>query len=86
MHCSPEDGGGWKYENSCYHIVTEMKSWQNAEMHCKNNHNGHLLFIQNTKEDLFLEHALPDTEIETWIGIKTGVSFILLPKRKQYFQ
>ena len=78
-YCSPEDGGGWKYETSCYHVVTEMKSWRDAERHCKINHNGHLLTIHDTMEDYFLELALPDIRNkEMWIGIKIQVSCFLL--------
>ena len=75
MYCSPEEGGGWKYESSCFHIVSEMKSWQNAQKYCKNNYNGHLLTIRDTLQDFFLELALPKIKKEIWIGIKIQVSY-----------
>lgn len=75
MRCSSEEGGGWKYENSCYHVVNEMTSWQDAERHCRSMYNGHLVTVLDTLVDLFLGHILDDKKNELWIGIKMKVSF-----------
>lgn len=73
-YCSSKDGGGWKFHKSCYHIVKEMKSWQMAEIHCKENYNGHLVTISDMLVDYFLEHILANIKEEFWIGIKIKVS------------
>ena len=85
MYCSPEEGGGWKYKSSCYHVVTEMKPWKDAEKHCKNIYNGHLLTIRDKLEDYFLEYAIPDIREEMWIGIKTEVSYSLIQFSTQFW-
>lgn len=74
MYCSSEDGGGWKFHSSCYHVVPEMKSWQMAEIYCKNNYNGHLITISDTLVDYFLEQISANMNEELWIGIKIQVS------------
>lgn len=78
VYCSSEEGGGWKYESSCYHVVKDIKSWEDAERHCKYNYNGHLITVLDTLVDTFLEHILANANEEMWIGIKVKVSFLLL--------
>lgn len=74
MYCSSKAGEGWKFQNSCFYVATEMKTWENAEKHCKENYNGHLVTILDILEDLFLDHILANMRKEFWIGIKIQVS------------
>lgn len=78
MYCSAEAGGGWKFQNSCYHVVKETKSWQDAEKHCKYTYNGHLVDILGTLEDFFLDYIVENLREELWIGIKTKVSYFAI--------
>lgn len=78
MYCTTEEGAGWKFQNYCYHVVTEVKSWHDAEEYCKDNYNGHLVSILDTLEDLFLDYILATIKTELWIGIKIQVSFFTI--------
>lgn len=75
MYCTSEAGEGWKFQNSCYHLVAEMKPWHNAEEYCKDIYNGHLVSILDTLEDLFLDYILDNIRTDLWIGIKIQVSY-----------
>lgn len=75
VYCSSEAGRGWNWEDSCYHVVTEKKSWQKAEKRCKNYYNGHLVSILDKLEDMFLDYILANISENVWIGIKTQVSY-----------
>lgn len=75
MYCSSEAGKGWKWENSCYHVVTEKKSWKNAENHCRNYYNGHLVSILDKLEDVFLDYISSNIRDKLWIGIQIRVIF-----------
>lgn len=67
-YCASDVGGGWKFQNSCYYIVSDKKSWENAEQYCVDNLNGHLVTVSDKLVDLFLDQLYPDKHI--WIGIK----------------
>lgn len=53
-----------------------MKSWQNAEQHCKNYYNGHLVSIVDRLDDVFLDYILANLTEKMWIGIKIQVSYL----------
>lgn len=76
MYCSSEEGGGWKFQSSCYHVVTEIKPWEKAEKYCKDNYAGHLVTILDLVEDSFLEYILADIKKDLWIGIKIQVTIL----------
>lgn len=78
MYCSSEAGKGWKWGDSCYHVVTKKESWKNAEKHCKNFYNGHLVSILDKLEDVFLDYISANKEEELWIGIQIQVSNIFI--------
>lgn len=67
--CSPHEGGGWKFRNSCYNFVSEKKNWEKAEEHCKANFKGHLVTVSDFEVDWFISYKLFDFRISIWIGI-----------------
>lgn len=85
MYCSSEGSRGLKWEDSCYHVVTDIKSWENAEKHCKYYYNGHLVSILDSLEDLFLDYLLANIREELWIGIKIQVSYFNIFVSGEFF-
>lgn len=71
--CSEERGGGFKFRTSCYHVVSELKTWDEAKEHCRKNFNGHLVTILDLPIDVAVQYLISD-EKEVWIGIKIQVS------------
>lgn len=72
--CSLEEGGGFKLEASCYHLITDSRTWDEAEDFCKEKFNGHLVTVLDSTVDMFLTHMLSDLNGKVWIGIKIKVS------------
>lgn len=57
-----------KYRESYYKVVTELKTWQEAEAFCQSE-GGHLVSVLNVYENAFLYLLNKDVE-EFWIGAK----------------
>ena len=50
----------WKFENSCYHYVKKQEGFWAAETYCDRVYNGHLLSINNRKENDFIMSRLSE--------------------------
>ncbi|XP_077975435.1 E-selectin-like isoform X3 [Styela clava] len=58
------------YEESCYKMFDTLKTWHNAEDHCKT-FGGHLVSIESAAENTFV-HSLLTISIKLyWIGLST---------------
>ncbi|XP_042912717.1 macrophage mannose receptor 1 [Parasteatoda tepidariorum] len=66
----PSRIGGWRLGISCYHVVSEKLSWQEAEAYCIDKHDGHLLTIKDFRVNLFIQYILRNYTEDVWIGIK----------------
>lgn len=74
LFCSPNEGGGWKFQKSCYHVVKAKTTWDEAEKHCVRNFGGHLVTVLDMTVDIALNHMLSSLIDKVWIGIKIKVS------------
>ncbi|XP_054706986.1 macrophage mannose receptor 1-like [Uloborus diversus] len=73
--CSEENNSGWKFRNSCYNLLRERRSWEDAENVCKHQYKGHLVTIRDVTYDMFLDYMLRDIKEDIWIGIKIKESY-----------
>ncbi|XP_054707922.1 macrophage mannose receptor 1-like isoform X2 [Uloborus diversus] len=75
IFCSDENNSGYKFHNSCYNLVTEKKTWMEAEAYCKNEYSGHLVSVRDFSVDLFLDYVLRGFNEDIWIGIPIKEDF-----------
>ncbi|GBM64318.1 Macrophage mannose receptor 1 [Araneus ventricosus] len=68
-YCKSEQGTGWRFEKSCFHVVTESKTWSEAEEFCAKNFKGHLATI-DYRVNLFLKYVLRNVTEQIWVGVK----------------
>ncbi|KFM78117.1 Macrophage mannose receptor 1, partial [Stegodyphus mimosarum] len=73
--CPVEQGGGWKFENSCYNVISKAKCWLDAEEECNRNYEGHLVTITDFAVTLFLDYILRNYTKSVWIGIQIKEEF-----------
>ncbi|XP_054706985.1 macrophage mannose receptor 1-like [Uloborus diversus] len=71
--CSEENNSGWKFRTSCFNLVTEKKSWRDAEKYCRDTYSGHLATLRDVTYDIFIEYMLK-TVGDVWIGIVIEVN------------
>ncbi|CAL1269664.1 unnamed protein product [Larinioides sclopetarius] len=68
-YCTSEQGTGWRFEKSCFHVVTERKTWSEAEDFCAKNFKGHLATIDYRVNE-YLKYILRSVAEQMWIGVK----------------
>ncbi|KAF8794569.1 Macrophage mannose receptor 1 like protein [Argiope bruennichi] len=68
-YCTTKQGIGWRFEKSCFYVVTESKNWSEAENFCAEEYNGHLATIDYRVNE-YLKYVLQKVTEQMWIGIK----------------
>lgn len=62
--------GFTNYRNACYRLVKQRRSWFDAEKDCQQ-HQGHLVSINDQLEYAFLYNFVEEVKEELWIGLRT---------------